>query len=374
MARRRPVLLIATLTLGALVASACGSGGGAEVATGSPDEPATGAPDTDGRDRGLGAPSTWPLRGVLSRNTPTDLPAVVVKIDNDPHARPQSGLNQADVVYEIEVEGITRFAAVFHSEAVDRVGPVRSARSSDLDLLAALGAPLFAWSGANGGVTAEVLGAQDAGLLVDVGHNSAPDQYWRDGGRQAPYNLYTSVTGLRGLDRPGSGTPRPLFAYRQEGDPLPEGAAATSGISVAYAGDGRIANVEFVWDEELDGWARFQTDNLHGDGSPHVDAAGEQVAPENVVVLSTTYTTSAADSRSPQAQTVGEGDALVLTGGGQAITGRWRRGAGTAAVELTTAAGEPITLRPGRTWVLLPQPGHVGAMSPERAQYLLTLT
>ena len=81
-----------------------------------------------------------------------------------------------------------------------------------------------------------------------------------------------------------------------------------------------------MWDPELEGWARFQTDNLHGDGSPHVDAAGEQIAPENVVVLYTNYAASIADSRSPQAQTIGEGDALVLTGDGQAVAGRWSRG------------------------------------------------
>jgi hypothetical protein len=373
MARRRPILLTGTLTL-AVLASACG-GGADEVETQSGQEPTTaGAPSSTEGSAPAEAPAVWPLRGDEAGDGDVEAPAVVVKIDNDPHARPQSGLNQADVVYEIEVEGITRFAAMFHSTEVEQVGPIRSARSSDIDVIAALGRPLFAWSGANGGVTAEVNAAQDAGLLVNVGQDAALDQYWRDNTRYAPYNLYSSITGLRDLHREGTGTPHALFAYRGSDDELPASTVPTSGIAVGYRGDGRISNVEFVWDPDLEGWARFQTDNLHGDGSPHVDAAGEQIAPENVVVLYTNYAASVADSRSPQAQTIGEGDALVLTGDGQAVAGRWSRGANTDGVTLTSPEGDEIALTPGRTWVLLPQPGHVGPMTPDRASYLLTLT
>ena len=79
-------------------------------------------------------------------------PALVVKVDNAWGAWPQSGLNEADVVFEILVEGISRFAAVYQSESAGLVGPIRSARTSDLNLVAMLNRPLFAWSGGNQGV------------------------------------------------------------------------------------------------------------------------------------------------------------------------------------------------------------------------------
>ncbi|HET9769741.1 MAG TPA: DUF3048 domain-containing protein, partial [Acidimicrobiia bacterium] len=98
------------------------------------------------------APTTAasPLTGLPMDIKRSKRPALVVKIDNAPKARPQVGLNQADVVFEEGVEGgITRFAALFHSEESKPVGPVRSARTTDIKLLSALRHPLFAYSGAN---------------------------------------------------------------------------------------------------------------------------------------------------------------------------------------------------------------------------------
>ncbi|MCA1844637.1 MAG: DUF3048 domain-containing protein, partial [Actinobacteria bacterium] len=112
-------------------------------------------------------------------------PALVVKIDNAPKARPQAGLNQADVVVEEKVEdGVTRFFTVFHTADADPVGPVRSARSTDLALTGALNRPLFAYSGTNATFQALVSRAP----LVDVGINAASRDYSRHGDRPAPYN------------------------------------------------------------------------------------------------------------------------------------------------------------------------------------------
>lgn len=377
MIRRRFLLPTGLLVL-SLTAAACG-GGAADVETGAGavGESASGGqsvpPGTEGADVVVPEGPTWPLTHLPAEgDDPIDRAAVVVKIDNDPNARPQSGLNQADVVYEIEVEGITRFAAVFQSADVDPVGPIRSARSSDIDVIGALHAPVFAWSGANATVTAEVTGAQTRGLLVDQSHNVAQDRYWRDTSRYAPHNLFSTTAGLREVAT-GTGVPTPIWSYRADGERLPQEAIPVAGVAVAYVGDGRITNVEFAWDPDLEGWARFQTDRLHGDGSlAHLDAAGEQVAPENVVILSTTYSTSAAGGGSPQALSVDEGDAIVLTAGGQAIEGRWMRGSATDPVRIQTPDGGVIKLSPGRTWVLMPQAGHTTYLTPDRGQQLLT--
>ncbi|MFM8451505.1 MAG: DUF3048 domain-containing protein, partial [Acidimicrobiaceae bacterium] len=98
-----------------------------------------------------------PLTGAQAPDeTVIGRPAMVVKIDNHPKARPQWGLNQADIVFEENVEQLTRFAAVFQSQGSDPVGPIRSGRLQDIDLLASLNAPLFVWSGGNSKVTSEI--------------------------------------------------------------------------------------------------------------------------------------------------------------------------------------------------------------------------
>ena len=137
-------------------------------------------------------PAVLPLLG-----TPGRVPeraALAVKIDDTEQGRPQSGLAEADVVFEEMVEGgLTRLLAVYQSRDPGTVGPVRSARSTDLSILAELGRPLFAWSGANPTFAAAVRGAD----IVDVGFGAAPDAYRRASGRPAPYNLYAAPGLLR---------------------------------------------------------------------------------------------------------------------------------------------------------------------------------
>jgi hypothetical protein len=369
---RRHLLLIGCVTLGSILAAACAKGDGQKVQTVPGDGQSASSEAPPGTPADVVIP-THPLRGTAADSiAQTERPAVVVKVDNDPNARPQSGLTHADVVYEIEVEGITRFAAVFHSEDVDQVGPIRSARSSDIDLISALNTPLYAWSGANWVVTSEVDSARERGLLVSIGHDALPDEYWRDNARYAPYNLYSATAGLRAAAPEGAGNPEPIFGYRAPDEQLPDSSFGASGVSIAYEGDGRITGVEFAWDPDLGGWARFQDDQLHDEGSlAHVVDTGDQIAPENVVILMVDYGINPATS-SPQAISIGTGSAIVLTGNSRAIEGTWSRDEATDHIRLRTAGGEPIRLTPGRTWVLLPRPGHVNYLTPERAEHLRT--
>jgi hypothetical protein len=107
-------------------------------------------------------------------------------------------------------------------------------------------------------------------------------------------------------------------------------------------------------------------------GTPHVDGDGVQVAPPNVVLFTTPYGTSAASAGSPQALTVGSGDALVLTDG-HAIEGLWDRPDALEPWELTDLDGDPIGLTPGHTWIGLPEAGDVTIMSQAAADELLAL-
>lgn len=288
----------------------------------------------------------WPLTGIQGEDV-GDWPALLVKIDNHDRARPQFGINSADVVFEEIVEGgLTRFAAVFHSKETNIVGPVRSVRTSDFDLLSNFNRPLFANSGGNEAVL-ELLRDVD---FVDVSSNADLDSYRRLTERQSPHNLVTSTRPLRvvGDDRGGGGNPPILFARRGLDEPLPAAAVEVKGVDIDYG----VTNVRYRWDQDRNGWIRSQ------DGSLHVDAAGVVVAPEIVIVQVISYRRSAADGRSPEAVLLGEGPALVLYSG-HLLEGLWERREATDLTYYSDRAGQAITVPSGSTWVALPRVGQV---------------
>lgn len=317
--------------------------------------------DTTERDTTTSSTSTTPsvpvqpLTGVVHNGDPAILtrPAVVVKIDNADArntARPQAGLNQADVVYEERVEGsVTRLATVFHSQDADPVGPIRSFRTSDLAVVGNLNFPLLAWSGANAGFAA----IAREGPLVDVGYDVASDAYYRDPNRRAPQNLMSSTPALRGYTPAGAGPPPPLFTYRAPGTPA-AGGRPVSDVLVSYGGQAGDAPVNYRVDSATGTWLRFQR------GTPHVDEAGVQVQPENVVIMHVEYVDTGATDTSgaavPEAQLVGSGVLWVLTGG-MLVEGTWTRPSLDAVATLLDSSGAPIALTPGRTWIALPSPG-----------------
>ena len=154
---RKLKLSVAFLVMGGLIVASCG--GNSDTASTLPVEEIveTTIPETTTTTTTIpvvvnpltGAPAAD--ESILNR------PALIVKIDNHPKARPQWGLNQADLVFEENVEQLTRFAAVFHSQGSDPVGPIRSGRLQDIDLLGSLNHPLLAWSGGNQKVTSAIL-------------------------------------------------------------------------------------------------------------------------------------------------------------------------------------------------------------------------
>lgn len=271
-------------------------------------------------------------------------PVVAVKIDNVGPARPQSGLAAADLVYVIEVEGgLSRFAAVYHSTIPTEVGPVRSMRTSDYDLLAQFNAPLYATSGGNR--IARQLLAESS--LVDIGAARNGDLYYRTS-RPAPHNLYTNAANLLSVGSGedfSPGLPVPLFRFRGADDAFHPDAVPMAGVTIDY---GRTV-VEYDWNGS--GWARSQ------DGSPTVDANGTRIAPATLIVQVTPYTASLADAKSPEAITVGQGDAWIFSDG-RVVRGAWRRDEATAPIEYVDAStGNPLSILPGRTWIELPREG-----------------
>ncbi|MFZ1489750.1 MAG: DUF3048 domain-containing protein [Ilumatobacteraceae bacterium] len=283
---------------------------------------------------------TTPLNGlpVYDPGAPTR-PALVVKIDNRQAARPQSGLNLADIVYEENVEGWTRFAAVFHSLVPDPVGPVRSGRTQDIDLLSSLDRPLFVWSGGN----ARVTDAIRASTLVDMGpYGLAGIDYYRSSDRRMPHNFYARPAGGWAANPAGSPPPRPQLTFRAAGEEA-DGDVEIAGVKLQMDGGMRA---RWEWDPAAGVFWRFH------ENSPHTVADGTQIDASNVVVLTVQYRPSPADARSPEAVTTGEGDALVLTDG-QAYLARWHRADQFSPWTFTNADGDEIRLTPGRTWIEL---------------------
>ena len=297
-----------------------------------PPAPLTGVPVTD--------------ESVLQRR------AVAVKIDNNgARSRPHFGLAEADIVYEVLIEGATtRFVAVHHSVMPERTGPVRSARSGDIDLLADLDAPYFVYSGANGDVLSIMRRARSAGTITDLGAWRMAGPYWRDPARRSPHNFFFEYPRL---EDPTSASVAPLFEYGPSSG-NGAGLAGAAGVTVTYhASSGNV--VSHVWDDVAQGWVRVQRGELHTTFS--LDAAadviiGREVAPANVVVLMCDYERSSADAVSPHLVSHGTGQAVILTAG-SVYTGTWERSTDRAGFRFADDAGNPLKLTPGSTWLLM---------------------
>ncbi len=366
--RRRARSLRATALLAglALMAAACSGGGGgdgAEDANGDPLSTTTTEADITLPTVGGGtsttvattttqvvevADLTAPLTGAPAPSgVDLERPAIAVKIDNAPAARPQAGLNQADMVFEEMVEGgLSRLLAVFHSRDAEVVGPVRSARSTDIPILVTLNSPMFAWSGAN-----QVFANQiRASAIIDVGVEAVPNAYERRNDRRAPSNLFTGTDRLRAVAPDLTNTPNPLLQYRLPGEEAPSEARPITGVEVDYGANRAV----HTWDPSAGGWVREQN------GSPHVDEEGVVITPTNVIVQFVRYVNTGlvdgAGNPVPEAQLVGSGDAWFLIDG-RLIEGSWVKENLTVPTQYFDSDNRPVKFMPGSTWTLLPREG-----------------
>jgi hypothetical protein len=304
---------------------------------------------------GIGAVPEWPpfeplpalegvaaLTGVPADATITSRAILAVKIDNYRAARPQWGLEHADVIIEENVEGVTRFIALFHSRIPAHVGPVRSARTADLDILAGMNRPTFGYSGANGGVSAWIASAARSGVLVDFTAQRNPC-YFRTPERRGPHDLlieppcvFDTVT--------TAGPARPLWDI-DAGWSAPDGVATTPDSTFQVAMDG--VQIEWRWHPATGRYLRFQ------DGFAHLTASGTQVSAHNVVEIESHHVPSPVDSRSPNPITVGTGNA-VLHRNGQAVAVTWSRLTPYEPFAFHhRATGTPVPLERGTTFVHL---------------------
>ncbi|WP_208036875.1 DUF3048 domain-containing protein [Streptomyces cyanogenus] len=262
---------------------------------------------------------------------------LAVKIDNVGAARPQTGLGAADVVYVEQVEGgLSRLLAVYATRLPRAVGPVRSARESDLELLRQFTMPTLAFSGAQ----RALLPLIDRAPLRARSPDEAPGAYYRDPGRAAPHNLCLRPSALLPA-APGAAALTTGFRF----GPAPSGGTPVSARSVRYP----AARFTFTWSAGRGGWL------VAMDGGPAATTDGGRPAPATVVVQHVTVRTSryhdVLGSRTPYTETVGSGRAEVLRDG-RSYDGFWSRPTAADGTSFTTADGGRLGFAAGQVWVV----------------------
>lgn len=266
-------------------------------------------------------------------------PVLAVKIENTSAGKPQLGLKSADIVYVEQVEaGLTRLMAIFSSKLPAKLGPVRSARISDLHIVPQFGRPAFAYSGAQTKMLPFIAEAP----LFDVSDSRVPGAYLREPGRFAPYNLFANTRQLL------AGAPKASRAKDiglTFGD-APEGGVPRKSYSVKYP----AARFTFTWSETAGKWLIWQ------DGKKDMAAEGGQLGASTIVVQYTKTERSQFhdknQSYTPLVHSTGKGRAIVLRDG-QAFKARWSRATEKDGTVFTTEAGEPMNFAPGQVWIAL---------------------
>ncbi len=275
--------------------------------------------------------------------------ALAVKIGNDPASRPQSGLDQADIVYEEMAEGgITRYMAIFQCTPAPLIGPIRSVRWDDWHILQQYGHPILSFSGGISFWTDEVATLP---WLFDADGSVYPtaNAYYRydssalPASQGAPYNYYSSSQALWALDKKNTTPPPQIFRYSVR---PPRGSTPATAVSIPFSS---WAQVDWKWDASKRVWLRFYA------LSPDTDPNGQQFRAANLVVQMVTtqpgpYDESGPDSPDVESNTVGTGTVYVLRDG-VVEKGTWSRPTPSDVTQLTFPDGRAITLAPGNTWV-----------------------
>ncbi|PJE95868.1 DUF3048 domain-containing protein [Streptomyces carminius] len=316
-ARTLPAVLLAVVLAAVLAGCPAGNGGG----------------NGDGQDT-----ERFPFTGERVEDPST--PVLAVKIDNARNARPHTGLEAADVVYVEQVEwGLTRLLTILSSELPPSVGPVRSAREADIELLRQFGEPALAYSGAQ----SRLIPVLEDSPLHLLPADEVPDAYSRSSERSAPHNLYLDPeAALRAAPEEVSEANDIGFRF----GPAPEGGRPTDEETVRFPN----SRYTFTWSADEERWL------VSMDGEPARTTDGGRLGAPTVVVQRVEIRDSRFRDRgggvSPYSETVGSGEATVLRGG-RAYEARWSRPSAEDGTEFTTPGGERLNFARGQVWVVL---------------------
>lgn len=263
--------------------------------------------------------------------------ATAIMIENSPDARPQSGLKAAGVVFEAVAEGgITRFLALYQQEKPQLIGPVRSLRLYYVDWLAP-----FQASVAHVGGSKFALDEIRNGSYRDIDQFFNAGTYWRSTDRYAPHNVYTSFQRLDALNAAKGYTQSTVTGFARK-DVAPSPAPNAKSINVTISGPSY--NSSYTYDAASNTYLRSQANQ------PHLDREAGQITPSSVVVMNVAMTKVLEDGYREQITTVGEGKVTIFQDG-IVTEGKWKKPDRNSQISFIDAAGKPIELNRGQTWL-----------------------
>lgn len=292
-------------------------------------------------------PVLAPLRGTPVIDGKLERPSLAAKIDNHEGARPQVGLERTDIVFEELVEGgLTRYVAVWHSDLPDEVGPVRSVRPMDPDIVTPFGG-IIAYSGGQEVFVDMMMATPVVNAVFDFDDTGL---FYRDDVHESPHDVIVRASELVGR-HPELASPAAQFVFAvvpAQATAVVEG-APNSGLQLRFS-DARWP--AWGWDAASARWMRMQ------EGEPDLDSAGAQLGASNVVTMRVTIDETSYEDI-PRTEMIGTGEAWVSTGG-KTVHGVWHKDSASGSIRLVSDIGTPVKLAPGNTWVeLVPSYGSV---------------
>lgn len=327
---RRFALTLSALTATGLMLTACG-GSSSSGSSSSPQKVVGGQSITQ----------FWPLTGLkvsAGKTASLDHPVLVTKMDNTVASQPQVGLSKADMVVEELVEGgLTRLAAFYYSDVPGDVGPIRSMRASDIDVVSPVH-PDIVTSGAAPRTIALIRGAK----IPFYGEGT--QGFYRSTQRAAPYNLFVHLNTIAKVTKRKPSTPPEYFQFGTSG--LPKGKKVTS-IGAQFSG-GHTTQ----WKFENGSYHNLNSNAPAGDQFPATTVLVLRVREGNAGYL------DPAGNPVPKTLLTGKGNALLFHNG-RMYAATWHKGTAPASqITLTTKKGQKLEVPPGHTWIeLVPQVG-----------------
>ena len=280
----------------------------------------------------------------LSGRIGSDGPILVVKIDDTRASRPQAGIEDADLVYIEQVEGgLTRLAAVFSSKIPDVIGPVRSARISDIEILEQFGRVAFAYSGAQ----KKLLPVIAAANLENLGaQRQSREIYSNDPQRNAPTAMMLQAQTLMQKVKEQQ---LPVAISKSIGWNFAD--SFDTGTAIAAARVSWPANsYDAVWSAAEKRWL------LSNSGVPNLAASGIHLGPSTFVIQIVSITPSEYGDKfggvTPFTATVGSGRGYILRDG-KYIPALWDRPTPDVGTTWRTTQGKEISFAPGQIWIAL---------------------
>lgn len=288
-----------------------------------------------------------PLTGLPIDPSLAQRPVTAVMIENTDAARPQSGLQDAGVVYEAIAEaGITRFMALFQDTRPEYIGPVRSLRPYYIDFATPWDASIAHVGGSPDALAQIRAGGKDLDQFFNSG------AYWRQSTRQAPHNVYTSFDRLDALNASKGYTSSNLTPWPHKAD---KKLASPTAKSINFNISSADFNVHYDYDAASNSYLRSEGGAAHMDTTSANESATVQLKPKVVIALVVPLTRGALDSSGAyysDYDVSGSGNAYVFQDGG-VTQGSWSKDGRSGQFQFTDASGKDIALNAGQVWMTL---------------------